>query len=281
VGRFLFVSAVVYGSLALGAENYLNPGLMGPNALPPMANEAPWVGTDFTVSLALAGQRSDDPSGASDFSYTIPFRVEIPFKQRATFFVTGTPFEGWLTTARTRVAWRTDKWREVTRGDLRFGAKFLLWDGAWPIPSVSLRVSTKTTTGKGATEHRFLNAPGYQFDLLVSERFRPGGGPWQLEVWASLGFLAWQQAGFGQNDAPAWAVTLAGRRDPMFLSVELRGYKGWQQYDNPLVLATAWHLQLWPCVWLQLEASRSFRDPPGWDLRAGFRFDGPMPEVLR
>lgn len=268
----LLTSSTVH---AAQAGNHLNPGTMGPNALPPERGEPAWIDRGWSAELGVATQSSVGPGGELDFSATFPFRVEYAFGTRASLFVEGTPVEAWLASVTTEQLWGLPDYAGLTKGDVRIGGKFLLWGGNQVFPAVGLRALTKTTTGKGVEDRRFINAPGYLFDLLISKRFQLSG-ELALEAWTDIGFLAWQQGSYGQNDAPAYSGTLKlAWASGVALRAELRGYSGWEGDDRPWVIATEAELPVREGLSVVLAVSHSFRDPVSTDVRAGIRIFGP------
>ncbi|QRK06618.1 hypothetical protein JQX13_42135 [Archangium violaceum] len=241
--------------------------------MPPQPGEEPWVGNHWIAQVGLAFQQTDYPGGARDFSAISPFRLSYPFAGRVALIVEGTPLEAWVVSWQTQDAWRPRRWNGLTKGDIRIGAKFLLYGGRGWIPGVALRALTRTTTGKDVEDRRFMNAPGYLFDLVFGERWSlsPEVG---LEAWLSAGFLAWQQAGFGQNDAFNWSATTLLHLPRASVRLEARGYQGWEQYDKPLVLMAGLELPISSNFQFLLTTQRTLRDPEVFDVRVGLRFRG-------
>jgi hypothetical protein len=214
--------------------------------------------------------------GASDYSLIAPFRLSWPFARRVAFILEGTPAEFWSVSPPTQEAWSTTLTQGLINGDVRIGARFLLYEGAELLPGLALRVLTKTTSGKDPRNRRFLDAPGYLFDLVAGERWRLSPAL-ELEAWLCLGFLAWQQAGYGQNDALSWSATSLAHLPWGTLLLEARGYQGWQRYDRPLVLMAGLELPLDPHLHLLTSLQRTFRDPQGVELRTSLRLTGLAP----
>ena len=253
----------------------INPGLLGFNALPVYELETPWVGDQWAVSLGLAGQVSSPLlAGAADVSMTTPFRLEYPFARRVLIEVFGEPFEVFSYSAQTQSAWSPSRANGITRADVSVGTRVALFNGSGWIPAVGLRVLLKTATGENLANRRFLDAPAYQFDLLVAEKFPLRRGA--LEAAVVGGFFCWQQGEVGQNDAWEFALRGSWEYGRFAARTELRGYRGWQHADAPVVLALRGEFQATP--WLQLYAGTSWTvvDPAGWDVRFGLRVSGPV-----
>jgi hypothetical protein len=246
---------------------------MGPNALPPISAEFPAPPEKVTVRLEAAGQLSK----AGDVSATPAFRLDAPLARCVSILFDGTPVEAWRITQATAEQWQVDKMQGVSKGDIRFGAKFLLVDGQDTKPSFALRLMTKTTTGKDEALHRFTNAPGYFIDALTGWRPRPG-----YELDASLGFFAWQQGSRGQNDAVSWALSAKMPLGERFdLRAEAKGYVGWQTNDKPVQLGLATGYRLNDSLRLTAAANVGLRDAAAIEGRLGVEVALPSPLPLK
>lgn len=248
---------------------------MGPNALPPVAGDGPWLAPGWSAALGMAFQGTVGPAGGADWSSLLPFRLEAAFGQRASLLVEGSPLELWAVSPSTQQSWDTPLSSGVSQADVRIEAKFFVWGGNRYLPAFTVRALTKTTTGKNRSNRRFLDAPGYLFDLLMGKRFtltRQLG----LEVWLNVGFLAWQQAQFGQNDAPAFSAS-ASLTTPAgaALRLELRGYAGWQQHDKPFVIALIGEHPVKKGLSVGVGLSQSVSDPVSTELRATLKWSQP------
>ncbi|MCI0669819.1 MAG: hypothetical protein L0Y64_05115 [Myxococcaceae bacterium] len=263
--------ALVWAGSARGQENHFNPGLMGANALPPQPGEAPWVVDEWGVLLSVAAQQARPVGGGRDLSLTFPFRVDYGFARRVSLIVEGTPVEAWVVSQQTAEAWRPTRGQGLTKGDIRIGAKFLLYEGSPTFPGVAFRALTKTTTGKGGPDRRFMDAPGYLFDIIGGKQFAISESL-RLEAWLAAGFLAWQQAGFGQNDALSLSATVLAHLRFGTVRLEARGYRGWQKYDKPLVLSAGVELPLFGGNRFITTVNYSVRDPLLVGVQLGVRF---------
>lgn len=248
-----------------------NPGWLGPNALPPQPLEAAWIPASVQVALGLATQWAAPVPGAGGVSLTMPFRVEVPFAGRASLVVEGQPFEWWSVSAATHERWGLTATQGLTKGDLRFGGKFLLFDGGRRFPSLTFRALTKTTTGKGLGDRRFTNAPGYLLDAVASHRFEWARG-FCLELHAALGFFAWQQGAFGQNDALSGALGVRAGWHVVALQLELRGHRGWQAFARPTQLAATFEARASTRLAVGLVATAGLNDPRALELKLVLRF---------
>jgi hypothetical protein len=94
----------------------------------------------------------------------------------------------------------------------------------------------KSTTGKGLDALRFTNAPGYVFDLLAGKDLLASRSV-AVRAVAKVGFLAWQVAHGRQDDAVNFGATLrASLASGISLAGEVRGYSGWRENDDPVVV---------------------------------------------
>ena len=270
--RLKWSTALLLGALVAHAEpmaREINPGVLGPNALPSLPSEAPWVVNEVHAQLGWSGQLSTPEGGGLDASMLVPFRVEVGLFKRVAFAADGSPFELWQYSPETNAAWVPRRSKGITRADVRLSTKVLLWNEATFRPATALRVTLKTATGEDLYTRRFLDAPAYQFDLLNAWHWTVGHT--RLEAWAAVGFLAWQQGAVGQNDAVTLAGTFVSRWPLLAVRLEARGYAGWQRLDAPITLATVLELRLSETVDVLVNASRTFRDPPSLDVGAAVR----------
>lgn len=270
--RCLSALLLALASLSSSAEpmgREINPGVLGPNALPVLPSERPWVRPGLSVSLGWAGQLST-PVGGVDRSMLVPFRLEFGLFRRVSFSADGSPFEIYSYSPESRAAWAPSRPEGVTRGDVRLATKVLLFsDDGWR-PATAVRVTLKTATGEDLHTRRFIDAPAYQFDALAAWRLRFGA--MHLEAWLLVGFFAWQQGAAGQNDAVTWAGTVSARWPLVVTRLEGRGYVGWLRDDKPVALSGAVELSLTPVLDVIISATRTFRDPATFELAAALRF---------
>jgi hypothetical protein len=266
-------------SLAVYAEptgRNINPGVLGPNALPPLPSEAPWVVDEVNAHIGWSGQLSTPEGRGVDVSMLVPFRIELGLFKRVAFAADGSPFELWQYSPETVAAWTPRRSKGITRADVRLSTKVLLWHEAAVRPATAVRVTLKTATGEDLFTRRFLDAPAYQFDALNAWHWNLGLT--RLEVWATFGFLAWQQGAAGQNDAVTFGGTLVARRPLFAVRIEGRGYAGWQRLDAPFTLSSLLEVRLTESVEMLVNVARTFRDPPSLDVGAALRIRIPTGE---
>lgn len=255
----------------------INPGVLGANALPPAETSGPWIEPSWSVSVGSAWQLSW-PTAGTDVSATLPFRLEVPFVGRVAVWADGSPFELYRYSPETVKAWAPSHTDGGTRADVTIGMRVLITEGNHWLPAIGLRLLVKTATGEDLFNRRFIDAPAYQFDLLLGRRFELSMA--RLELALNVGFLAWQQGEAGQNDAFAASLRAKWVQGAFTAKLELRGYAGWEKNDTPFVMAVGGEWALGPGVSVWATLAQSFLDPVSTDLRAGLRFTGEAFEHL-
>jgi hypothetical protein len=242
---------------------------MGPNALPTVPNVDPVPGDDILIELEGAAQLSELGS-AGDRSFTPYARLVIPFRGIAALEADAIPFEAWRVSPETQLRLGSPTSSGRTRGDVRFGARFLLLSEGDVLPAIGLRFLTKTTTGKGFAERRFTNSPAYVLDLIFGKDLVGPGGPGpRIRLLAKAGFTAWEQGADDQDDAPDLGATLQLIGSWASLQVEWRGYFGWETRDKPQVLGLRGMLTP-GVIDIGLTVNRGLSaDAPPWEARFG------------
>lgn len=265
----LTLSCVATFAFAEPMGRDINPGVLGPNALPPLSTDSPWVRNEVRAQLGWAGQLSTPEGGGLDGSMLVPFRLEVGLFERIAFWAEGSPFELWQYSPETSAAWQPRRSKGITRADVRLGTRVRLWSDSGFRPASAVRVVLKTATGEDLYTRRFLDAPAYQFDLLNAWHWLLGGT--RLEARLAVGFLAWQQGAVGQNDAVALAGAVLARWPHVGLWLEVRGYAGWLRNDTPVVASAQAEFELTPMLDVLVGVSRIFRDPPTFEVSTSLR----------
>lgn len=258
-------------------DSAFNPGLMGPNAVPTIPGDSPWPGTHIRSGIGVAVQRATSPAGGRDWSLTVPLFLSVPIGSRVALLSDGTPLEAFWVSPESQRGWGLTQASGVVQGDTRLGVKFLLLADP-SAPAVALRLVLKTTTGKGRPLRRFLDAPGYLIDLPFAYQWRLPRRL-TLEVGGAIGFLAWQQPDYAQNDAYTY-FTRAILSGPWWQAgLEVRGFVGWQRRDRPITVEAFGSVALHRLVALTFSALANLQDPAYQQLSIGVRTALPSPFV--
>jgi hypothetical protein len=254
-----------------GNDRSLVPGRMGYNALPAIPLADAEIGDELELELAAAAQLSD-LARAGDAALTPYLRLSVPFRRVAALDVEATPVEFWRVEPSTQQRLGAVHGSGVSKGDLRFAARFALFAEGERMPAVTLRALTKTATGKSLEDRRFLDAPAYGVDGLFGKTLPWALGPFDsVRVLASVGALIWQQGNDGQDDAlTAGARVQLTRRGRTRVALEWRAYWGYQQQDSPALLGITLGQRLTDVLELAATANRGLTsDAPPWELRLG------------
>jgi hypothetical protein len=268
----LALAAIVLAASAAGvrAEPLLVPGRMGYNALPALRNADPAIGPDLEVEVSATVQVSS-LIAARDAAATPYFRVTVPFHDVAAIELDGVPLELFQVSSETQARLGARQRAGITPGDIRVGARFLLLNERRQRPALGVQLIVKTTTGKGLDALRFTNAPGYIFDLLAGKDLL-AARPVALRALAKVGFLAWQVGEGRQDDAVDFGATLrAGFASGVSLAAELRGYAGWREDDEPVVLGITASVPAARSLEVRAAVDHGLtRDAPPVEVRLGF-----------
>ncbi len=140
----------------------------------------------------------------------------------------------------------------------------------------------KTATGKGLDSLRFTNAPGYVFDLLAGKDLLAARRV-AFRAIAKVGFVAWQVGQGRQDDALDFGATLrASLASGVSLAADFRGYAGWREDDEPVVIGITGGVPAAP--WLEVRATVDHgltRDAPPVELRLGLVLSLQTPKFFR
>jgi hypothetical protein len=272
MGSKVVAAAVLLAAASAAHAQYSSivPGRMGPNALPALPVED--AALPSRIATHLGGSFHLTGAAASDTAFAPRFHVLVPFRQIAALEVEGAPFEVWRISPETRAASGARRLSGVSSGDVSFGARFGLLEERGRRPALTLRLLTKSTTGKGLENLRFTDGPAYAVQTLAAKTVHRGEGAVRaVRVLAKLGFLAWSQDQGLQDDALDYgaAVDTVFRRGTE-LRVELRGYQGYQSYDKPMLASVRVLQPVARRAGLTLAVNRGLRsDAPEWELQAG------------
>ncbi len=285
VGSVFLTAALVLVSWAMLAparahawDNTVVPGHMGYNALPTLPNVDPVLPEDVLFEVGTAAQVSD-LRRARDASL-IPYgELVVPFRGIAAIDIEAVPAEFWRISAETQRRLGSEDRHGKTPGDMRFGARFVLFPEEGARPAAGIRFETKTTTGKGFNDRRFTDAPAYVLDALFGkDLFGSVDAPSRLRLLAKIGFMAWEQGSDGQDDAVDLGATLRllGKTGSG-IDLEWRGYFGYEQGDKPQILGITARYSMGIADWVMTVNRGLSSDAPPWEMRIGIVFHAPTP----
>lgn len=271
--RFVLILGLQVTSLALAIEDQnipveINPGFLGPNALPVPQLRETRVGSKMRASLGLEShyQRNRELVGNPRFA------IFLPFSERAALRLSGEPLEYFVTSSDLQNERNALNKRGFAPGDLYFGAMFQILDRDYDPIDLSLNVTTKSTTGKGLESSRHTDAPGYIIDVTLADTdYTAGGIKYKLSSY--IAFLAWQTGLGEQNDAFGNAIRIDYYLWPRAaLSSELGYYIGTQfTEDRPVVIRVGYKYRFadWELV---ASYTRGINDAITNSLLLGFTF---------
>ena len=155
-------------------------------------------------------------------------------------------------------------------GDLYLSALVRLLRETSRSPQVNLEVVLKTAASKTSAGARYMDTPGYLFNVTAAKSWRTDP-LWldELRAVVNLGFLCYQLNGVHQNDAPVYGAKLMASRGNWTLEGGLHGYTGWTgKGDAPQVIRLKGQRRIGTLdVFLQYQ--HALRDYPYRRLQAG------------
>ncbi len=110
---------------------------------------------------------------------------------------------------------------------------------------LALRIGLKTASSGLDNPARFIDSPGYYFDVSIGKTFQLND--LSFRPFGMLGFYAWQtnDESLRQNDALLYGFGYEIEKQTWSLSQNLRGYSGYHHIgDKPVVLKTGAEKQL-------------------------------------
>lgn len=126
----------------------------------------------------------------------------------------------------------------VIGGDIYFATHIGLIQSHASLPDLTLRMGLRTASGLHLENARYLDSPGYFFDLRSSKTLSTKRGH-LLTVKGMIGFYAWQTnlTNHQQNDAVLYGLGLNWDTDQTFFQVDASGYDGYlNNGDHPRIL---------------------------------------------
>lgn len=123
-------------------------------------------------------------------------------------------------------------------GDLYFSAQFKLLEEMGRLPDLSVEMVIKTPASGSPQEVRYMDTPGYWFDLKAGKTLFSSPqthSAWRLN--SHIGFLCYQTNLINQNDAVMYGLKVGYAHKKFGLDFGLNGYSGWMNIgDKPQVL---------------------------------------------
>ena len=221
----------------------VQPGTMGPNALPVPELRNGEMDTNFT--LLAAGEVHTAPN---DFTANAFLSVNIPIKKTISIQVWWVPFEYFETDTLVRDFRKARTWEAqgTSVGDVYIATVIPLVQQKEKWPDILLGINLKTASGNNLENARFTDSPGYFFDVSFGKTYNLGES-WTIRPHAMGGFYVYQtnRTDYFQNDCIMWGAGADVRSADWLFKVHVTGYAGYfGEYDQPAVI--------------RLEASRWF-----------------------
>jgi len=215
----------------------MQPGAMGPNALP--VPDLQNGRLDTTLSLLVAPETH---LAKNDFTADLYTRINIPIKKAVALQVWWVPFEYYKTDTVVRDfrAARTKSAEGTAVGDVYIGMLIPIISDKDKWPDILLGINLKTASGNKLEDARYTDSPGYFFDLSGGKDIalkRMLG--WKIRPFASAGFYVYQtnRTDYFQNDAIMLGGGLDFKNAHWRFSAQYAQYAGYfREYDLPKVL---------------------------------------------
>ena len=163
----------------------LQPGTMGPNALPvpELRNGA----MDSSFSFLTAGEIHTAPN---DFTGNLFLGANIPIKNAVSIQVWWVPVEYFETDTLVRDFRKARSWdpKGYSVGDVYIATLIPVVRNHAKWPDILLGINLKTASGNNLENARFTDAPGYYFDVSFGKTYALGDS-WTIRPHAMGGFL--------------------------------------------------------------------------------------------
>lgn len=205
----------------------INPGNMGPNALP-----VPDVYESRLDSAFQYEVRYDQFSHPGDRTSDIAINFYLPIAKGAAA-IRMQLLQEWYDmddNIRDERRARTTDAKGSTTGDLIFEFKAQILKDHIKFPDLSFHAGLKTASGGDFQNARHTDAPAYNFALSTGKSYKYPGKFIQNIRWnLMLGFYAWQTfiTNNRQNDAPLYGFSLALNHANWTFENSLSGYYGY------------------------------------------------------
>lgn len=212
---------------------HLEPGRMGPNALPvPEPLYSLWDslnGYSYTVQHFITeGERTY--SLKNSLYYKADRKVALRAWMVFTEYFTSNE------AVRDFRAARTYEGRGWAVGDLYVETHWQIVQSVKKLPDIAFRIGLKTASGNRIEDARYTDTPGYYFDLNFRKIYAKY--KYTYQIFGMLGFFAYQtyRTDHKQNDAALYGIGARMQNRKWGAEGHLRGYVGYfGPYDKPVV----------------------------------------------
>ncbi len=214
---------------------HLEPGRMGPNALPvPEAVFFLWDSMHYSSNILQYHHTSGENTGSLKFSLHYHIDRRVVFK---VWMVAAEYFSSNEIIRDFRAA-RTYEGRGWATGDLCAETHWHILRSQNKLPDITFRTGIKTASGNRVEDARFTDTPGYYFDFNFRKIFHYTN--WKFQWYGMAGFYAYQTYStiHKQNDAFLYAAGARAQNKHWGVDTHLRGYLGYlSMYDKPIVVS--------------------------------------------
>ena len=249
------------------------PGYMGPNALPiPMVKNA--VISD-KVSFETAAEYH---TGTGEYTYNPYLNLTIPVaKEKVALDFIYRPFEYYETSEAIGLE-RFVRYRAckgISKGDLYIGTLVHVLNQDKHFVDGNLEIFMKTTTGKDLANARYIDAPGYYFDLNLGRTLlKKDGFLKKISLYTMGGFYAWQADldNNRQDDAYLYGVRTDVDFKPFSLNLSYSGYSGYMKMRDKPVAVRMTLTKYFKNSYLYLSYQQGLRDVIKSSFRLGYNY---------
>lgn len=213
----------------------ISPGFLGPNALP-----VPEVKKGFLLNKTEIEITASNHFHSGDPTQDLSGRIYLPFANgKIAIEMYGVIFEHYAYTKEIRDERisRDKDGKGTAIGDFYFTTLIQLTKGR-KFPNTLLRAALKTASGTNLEAARYADAPGYFFDISISEDMG-GAEQFLFRPFGMLGFYSWQTNDELrlQNDALLYGLGVDFEKNNWRFSSSWSGYYGYKNNgDRPMQL---------------------------------------------